>query len=78
MEIFTKKLGMVRIARQQKGLTLAEVVAQLPTRKGKRRSIQFLHRIELGKSARVDRGIAEALSRVLDADISELFTEVDR
>lgn len=73
MENFTQKLKTIRLARQDRGMTLEEVAILLPLRHGRPRSRQFLHRIETGKSARVDREIAEALSRILGLTLEEMF-----
>jgi ribosome-binding protein aMBF1 (putative translation factor) len=74
MENFTRKLKMVRLARQERGLSLAQVAAQLRPP----RSITFVHRVEVGGSARINRPVAADFARILETDISELFTEVER
>lgn len=64
---------MVRLARQERGLSLAQVASQLHPP----RSITFCHRVEVGGSARVSRSVAEDFARILETDVSELFEELE-
>ena len=66
-------MGTIRLARLLKGLTMRQVGQQLTPP----RSIAYIHRVENYGCAKIDRVIAEDFARILETDISELFTEVN-